>query len=76
VDQETQERVDLLEDARESIFQAVELIRQATEDTPAWGRVRSYLVPALEMAAREGHQWLGSNQANIDAVIADLMLDA
>ncbi len=66
---DTQERIELLEDARESIDQAVGLIRQAIEGTKLEDYVEAYVIPALVLCARRESEYLGQQPANIDEVI-------
>ena len=72
---DTQERIDALEDARERINEAVEIIGYAVRGTKQADRVRSYLISSLEMAASEDSQWLGGNMGNIDATIKGLKIE-
>jgi len=66
---DTYERIELLEDAREHLQQALDLIRQAVDDTPVEDYARAYIIPTLVMAARSEHEYLGSQPANIDELI-------
>ena len=66
---DTYERIELLEDAREHLQQALDLIREAVDDTPVEDYARAYIIPTLVMAARSEHEYLGSQPANIDELI-------
>ena len=66
---DTTERIELLEDAREHLQQALDLIRQAVDDTPVEDYARAYIIPTLVMAANSEHEYLGSQPANIDELI-------
>jgi len=66
---DTHERIEMLEDAREHLQQALDLIRQAVDDTPIEDFARAYIIPTLVMAARSEHEYLGSQPANIDELI-------
>ena len=66
---DTTERIELLEDAREHLQQALDLIREAVDDTPVEDYARAYIIPTLVMAARSEHEYLGSQPANIDELI-------
>ena len=66
---DTYERIELLEDAREHLQQALDLIREAVDDTPVEDYARAYIIPTLVMAANSEHEYLGSQPANIDELI-------
>jgi len=66
---DTTERIELLEDAREHLQQALDLIREAVDDTPVEDYARAYIIPTLVMAAHSEHEYLGSQPANIDELI-------
>jgi len=66
------ERIDDLEDAREALIQAIELIEQATRGTPVEDYADAYIIPTLRMCASEEHTYLGHQPANIDELIRAL----
>ncbi len=66
------ERVEDLEDAREALVQAIELIEQATRHTPVESYADAYIIPTLRMCASDDHTYLGHQPANIDELICAL----
>jgi len=66
------ERIEDLEDARAALVQAIELIEQATRDTPVEDYAEAYIIPTLRMCAEEDHTYLGHQPANIDELIRAL----
>ena len=66
------ERIELLEDARESIDQAIRLIKGAIGDTGISDYAESYVLPTLTMCARSDHWYLGRQRGNIDDLITML----
>jgi len=66
------ERIELLEDARESIDQAISLIKDAIGDTDIYDYAHSYVLASLTMCARSDHMYLGRQPGNIDELIAAL----
>lgn len=63
------DRNDDLEDARESLRQAIDLIRAAVRGTPVEDYAEAYIIPTLVMCQGESHAYLGSQPANIDELI-------
>lgn len=59
------EKVNDLENAFEKLEEAIELVKSAVEGTPEENRAKSYLIPALEMALNDEHEWVGKNPCNI-----------
>ncbi len=70
-----QERLELLEEARKAIYEAADLIEQAVWNTELEAFAASYVIPALKMAASRDHEYLGSQPANIDELIAGITED-
>ena len=66
------DRIEGLEDARESLRQAIDLIRAAVRGTPAEDYAEAYIIPTLAMCQGENHAYLGSQPANIDELIRAL----
>jgi hypothetical protein len=54
-----QERLELLEEARNAILEAAEWIEQAVDETELEAFAASYIIPALKMAASAEHEYLG-----------------
>jgi len=63
-----EEKVDLLREAQEKLFEAIELIEVAVGDN---ANVQAYLIDHLKIFASEGHGFL-SGDLNIDKVIENL----
>lgn len=64
-----EERADLVIEAQGMIDEAVELLRQAVLGTDVEGSANAYLIPVLVMAARDEHEYLGSNQCTAQYVL-------
>lgn len=65
---EDYERIEMLEEAREAIKGAVQLIRLAIEGTGMVDYAEAYVIPSLLMCA--GSQaYLGGQPANVDELI-------
>ena len=62
------EKVELLEEAQEKLFDCIELLEAAVGDD---SNVKAYLIDQLKTKASDGHGFLCSN-LTIDQVIADL----
>lgn len=63
------ERTEMLEDAREHLRQAIDLIRDAVRGTHVDNYAGAYIIPSLIMCKDENHEYLGSQPANIDELI-------
>lgn len=68
-------RIEALEEARNLIKQAIELIKDAIEDTSIEDRAEAYILPSLKMCLGSGHGYLGSQPCNIDEMIEDIEED-
>ena len=66
---DTYERTEMLEDAREHLRQAIDLIRNAVRGTHVETYAKAYIIPTLIMCKDENHEYLGSQPANIDELI-------
>jgi predicted deacetylase len=66
---ENHERIEMLEEAREHLEYAIELLEKAIRRTPIENRAHAYVVPALKMSASASHEYLGCQTANIDELI-------
>ncbi|NDJ76981.1 MAG: hypothetical protein GYB65_12065 [Chloroflexi bacterium] len=69
------ERIEMLEDARDTLDTAIDLIKQAVDGTGLDNLARAYIIPTLIMSARSDHAYLGSQTANIDELIDALETD-
>jgi len=67
-----EDRIEQLEEAREAIDMAADLIRNALRGTRHANYAEAYIIPTLKMAARDVHEYLGSQPANIDELIREL----
>lgn len=72
---DTHERIEMLEEAREHLEEAIQLIKGALRGTQVDNYARAYIIPSLIMAASENHAYLGSQPANIDELIDTLESD-
>ena len=63
-----QEKIDLLEEAQDKLFEVIELLEAAVGDD---ANVKAYLIDQLKTNASDGHGFL-CNNLTIDQVIADL----
>lgn len=68
------ERLDMLEEARTHIREAIRLVRAATADTREEARADAYLIATLKMCAGGDHGYLGRQPANIDELLEALDL--
>lgn len=66
------ERIVLLEEARECLNEAIDLIKQAVQGTSLEDRAESYVLPSLTMCASDEHDYLGSQPCNIAEMIQAL----
>ena len=62
------EKVDMVREAQEKIYEAIELLNEAVGDNT---HTRAYLIEQLQILAGEGHGFL-SNDLNCDKVIEGL----
>ncbi|WP_119069238.1 hypothetical protein [Aggregatilinea lenta] len=60
------ERLDMLEEAREYLEQAIHLIRDATRNTGEEDRAEVYIIPTLAMCVGNDHEYLGSQPYNVE----------
>lgn len=67
------ERIEMLQDAQGHLREALELVREATRGTEVDVRHDRTLIPAIEQAIDDNHEWLG-RQDNIQQLI-DFMID-
>lgn len=67
----TEERVDMLREAQQQLLEAAATIRDACHDLPSWGRIHSYLVAPIEIAASADSEWM-SRDLNLDEVIEEI----
>ena len=63
------ERVELLEEARECINEAIDKIQAAMKGTGEVERVSGYVIPSLKMCASENHGYFSKKPANIDELL-------
>jgi hypothetical protein len=66
------EKIELLEEAQEKINEAVDLIREAVEDTDCESGAVAYVIPSLIMCATKEHGYLASQSYNCDELIKSL----
>jgi len=64
-----EDKINALLDAREKIYEAVDLIKFAVQGTGLESRTNAYCISSLEKIASEDSQWLGKTQVNIDELI-------
>ena len=70
IDDETQCRIDDLEEAKELLCRAIELIRDAVDGSAVYQTADAYLIPTLEQAMSDDNQWVGGhNPGNIQNLI-------
>ncbi len=65
----TEERIQLLQDAQGLIYEAIEAIRTALHDTRELRGAESYVLAELAMCAGEEHQYIGQQPYNLDELI-------
>ena len=65
-----QERINMINEARQLMVEAMELLTDAVEDTAADTPFNAYTVPTIEVLIQSEHQWLASNSGNLDALIS------
>ena len=65
------ERIEMLTEAQEKLFEAIELIEEATSGTDNQENTKAYLLDHLRIMASNDHDFL-SRDLNIDKVIAKL----
>jgi hypothetical protein len=63
------ERLEMLEDARTHLQEAIRLVRAATAGTREEARADAYLIATLQMCAGSDHCYLGRQPANIDELL-------
>jgi len=73
--EEAQELLDNLNDVCERLARLQRELEGSPETRQLAARMHAYLQPALEMAAAEGHQWLGSNPCTLQSVVDELNAD-
>ncbi|HML22104.1 MAG TPA: hypothetical protein PKD09_10660 [Aggregatilinea sp.] len=66
------ERLDMLEEARTHIQEAIRLVRTATAGTREEARADAYLISTLQMCTGNPHGYLGRQRANIDELLESL----
>ncbi|HML22106.1 MAG TPA: hypothetical protein PKD09_10670 [Aggregatilinea sp.] len=71
-DDERLERLDMLDEARGYIDEAVRLIREATRGTTEEAGARAYVIPTLKMCAGNDHEYLANQPYNIEELRAAL----
>ena len=64
-----EERVDLLLEAQECIYAAVDKIKEAIAGTGEEDMAEAYVIPSLKMCASDNHGYLGSQPSNISELI-------
>lgn len=70
------ERIDELKEAREHLEQAIALIRRAVRGTSEEQRAESYVLATLAMCRGDDHDYLGQQPANIAELIDTLREDS
>ena len=65
------QRIEMLEEAQEKLYEARELIKIATEGTKHEAHTRMYLVNQLEIMTSDEHSFLSSD-LNLDKVIEEI----
>ena len=65
-----QERINMINEARQLMVEAMSLLTDAVEDTAADTPFNAYTVPTIEVLIQSEHQWLASNSGNLDALIS------
>jgi len=68
----SEERIELLEEAREQLQEAIDKIEEAVYETRLEDRAEAYILPSLKMCLGNDHGYLGSQPCNIDSMIESI----
>ena len=66
------ERIEMIEEARQLVREAMELLTDAVDGTDADSTFNSYTVPTVEVLIENEHQWLANNSGNLDNLIEEI----
>ena len=61
--------IDRLREIQDQLREIVAELKEASEGLNIEGQVNAYLLPAIEMAIDDEHDWLGSNQCTVQDLI-------
>ena len=64
-------KISQLEEAKDHLEQAIELIEEAVQGTTLEARALQYIIPTLKMSLDNNHEFMGKNQ-NIEEMIEEL----
>jgi hypothetical protein len=67
-----EDRIDLLEEARGYIEDAIALIKEALKGTDLYDAAERYIIASLEMCSYAKTRWAGKQPYNIDELIEEL----
>jgi len=66
---EIEERKASLEDAKEKLIDAIDLIKEAVDGLEIESAVQSYIISSLEMCVDNEHGWVGKQPYNIQEIM-------